>query len=106
MGWEDRPTFEELQDFPVAGGGRVDLVELLRQEAAVKFVMTRETQDPASRGYRVFTRDGDARIERDELSKALKYSVLSGSAMGRLMCIHNSSSIISTTLTTGSQNSP
>ena len=79
IGWEDKPAFEELQDFPVMSGENVDLIELLRHEPAVKFVMTMEEEGTAYRTYRVFTEDGDARIERDEFSRDLKYSVLSGS---------------------------
>ncbi len=78
MGWEDKPTFEELQDFPVEGRGRVDLLGLLRNEPAVKFVLAVEKDDPGWRSYRVLTDSGDARIERDEFSGDLKYFVISG----------------------------
>jgi hypothetical protein len=78
MGWEDKPSFEELGAFPLEGEGRVDLLELLRSEDAVKFVLAMERDDPELRTYRVFTESGDARIERDQFSRQLKYSVLSG----------------------------
>ncbi|MFC1477503.1 alkaline phosphatase family protein [candidate division KSB1 bacterium] len=78
IGWEDKPAFEELKDFPVKGGENVDLFDLLRNETAVKFVMTTEKEDFDYRTYRVFTKEGDARIERNELSKELKYTVISG----------------------------
>jgi arylsulfatase A-like enzyme len=78
MGWEDKPSFEELMDFPLEGEGRVDLLRLLRSETAVKFVLAMERDDPGLRSYRVFTESGDARIERDEFTRQLKYSVLSG----------------------------
>jgi hypothetical protein len=78
MGWEDRPTFEELRGFPLEGNGDVDLIELLREEEAVRFVAALEVNEPDRRTVRLMTRVGDARIERDEGSEALRYAVLSG----------------------------
>jgi hypothetical protein len=81
MGWEDKPTFEELQDFPVDRKGKttVNLFELLREQPSVKFVLAWETREnPELRTYRVFTASGDARIKRDEFSGDLEYRVISG----------------------------
>jgi hypothetical protein len=81
MGWEDQPTFEDLEDFPVdrKGTTTLNLFELLREQPAVKLVMAAEKRDdPEVRTYRVFTASGDARIERKEFSGDLKYRVISG----------------------------
>jgi hypothetical protein len=78
MGWEDRTAFEELFEFPLPDRERVNLIELLRAEPAVKFQFALEAVGPASRMYRIFTEGGDSRIERDELSGGLRYSVVAG----------------------------
>jgi hypothetical protein len=78
MGWEDKPGYEELLAFPLEGNGDVNLMRLLRREDAVRFVFALESQDPDYRAVRLLTRAGDARIEREEVTRRLKYSVLSG----------------------------
>lgn len=78
MGWEDKPSFEELQSFPVEGRGAVDLFEHLRGEPAVKLVLALEKDGEDQRSYRVLSGASEARIDRDEFTRALRYSVLRG----------------------------
>jgi hypothetical protein len=78
IGWEDRPSFQELLDFPVDSHGKVNLVEAVLAEPAVKLAMALESAHPHRRSYRVLARSGDGRIERDEFSRHLRYSLLGG----------------------------
>jgi hypothetical protein len=70
--WAHTVEFDELRDFPVEDKNRIDLIDLLRNETAIKLVMAKESRDVC----RVFTHDGESKIERDLCD--LRYTVVEG----------------------------
>ncbi len=59
--WARPIEYEELRSFLIEGEGRLDLIELLRNEKPIKLVVVREKEDI----YRVFSKDGHGKIERN-----------------------------------------
>jgi hypothetical protein len=73
----DRPIeYDRLRAFQVEGEGRLDLIELLRNEEPVRLVMVKEKEDV----YRVFSKDGESKIERDYMS--FRYTVNAADPLG------------------------
>lgn len=73
----DRPIeYDQLRSFEIAGEGRLDLIELLRNETPIKLLMVREKADV----YRVFSKAGEALIERDYSS--FRYSSSGSDPLG------------------------
>jgi hypothetical protein len=73
--WEMPVSYADLMHFPT-GSGRVDLIDLLRKEKAIEFVMASE--GPGI--IHVFSIDGEGRIERDYTS--LRYTVTGSDPLG------------------------
>lgn len=73
----DRPVeYDQLRAFLVEGEGRLDLIELLRNEEPIGLLMAREKENV----YRVFSKDGEAKIERDYSS--FRYTVITSDPLG------------------------
>jgi predicted AlkP superfamily pyrophosphatase or phosphodiesterase len=73
----DRPIeYDELRSFLVPGEGRLDLIELLRNEDAIGLLMVRERPDL----YHIFSKSGEGIIER-EYSR-FRYSVIGTDPLG------------------------
>jgi hypothetical protein len=70
--WASPVQYDELRDFPVEDKERIDLIKLLRNEAAIKLVMAKEKRDVC----RVFSKEGESRIARD--LGDLRYTVVNG----------------------------
>ena len=74
--WARPVEYDELRAFLIEGEGRLDLIELLRNEKPIKLVAVKEKEDV----IRVFSKDGDGRIERDYSS--FRYSVNGSDPLG------------------------
>jgi predicted AlkP superfamily pyrophosphatase or phosphodiesterase len=70
--WDESIEYDELRSFMIEGEGRVDLIDRLRNEEPIRFVIARERENV----YRLFSKDGDAKIERDVPRFNLRYTVL------------------------------
>lgn len=74
--WVNPTEYGDLRSFPLDDGSETrDLIELLRNEEFIKLVMAKEKEDV----YRIFSKAGEGKIERNSSSLHLKYTVINGS---------------------------
>jgi len=78
--WANPVEYDDLRDFPV-NEKRIDLIDFLKNEDAIKLVMAKEqvTAKEKDNVYRIFTKSGEGKIEREYPSLRLKYTVINGS---------------------------
>jgi hypothetical protein len=75
--WFERPTYEQLTNYPTQGGGRVDLVERLSREEFIELVVYRHpdgsTHIRTREGLGIVTKAGDTYGYRIEGRDPLQY---------------------------------
>ena len=74
--WDKHIGYEELRSFPLGGGDRIDLIELLRKEKGINLVSAQENENVVN----VFSEAGSARIERDY--NYFRYSITGSDPLG------------------------